>query len=220
MSEVPQSEEDIKGSAAQAKGETPRLEAFQPGDVIKLANVAELAAFEDMIAGVVEPNYDPELWAARAKLRDLIRPPKFNGTIANIELTVMDDPYERLLDAPDRDWSNASGKANTLSLKNAEGFAPRYKGFILTADARSSGRGSIGSIQAEMWYAPLIGKKDKDSANYRRLRDSYGRTINRVVTKPKIQAEKFEAVNKESRKIGFDQLRKGMMNPISAPMRD
>jgi hypothetical protein len=54
MSEVPQSEGDIKGSPAETEGQTPRLEDLQPGDVIRFADITELTAFEDIIAGVVE----------------------------------------------------------------------------------------------------------------------------------------------------------------------
>jgi hypothetical protein len=66
MNEVPISEGDIKdSSAAEAEGQTHRLEELLPGDVIRFADITELTAFEDMLAGVVEPKHDPELWAAR-----------------------------------------------------------------------------------------------------------------------------------------------------------
>jgi hypothetical protein len=72
MSEVPVSEGDIDRSVAKKEGQPPRLEELQPGDVIHFADITELTAFEDMIADAVDPKHDPELWAARPKLLDLI----------------------------------------------------------------------------------------------------------------------------------------------------
>ena len=229
MSEVPQSKGDIKGSSAETEGQTPRLEDLQPGDVIRFADITELTAFEDIIAGGVESKHDPELWAARPNLRDLIRPPKFNGTIADIKLTVMADPYERLLDAPKRGWKNGYargtilGKKHELSSSFAANLIPRYRGFILTADAKSSGRGTIGQIQAELWYFPLTPQSNKAGENYRavnRFRDDYGDTIKRIVTKPNFEAGRFASADAASRTIGFNQLREAMSRPISTPMRN
>src|SRR4051794_30297011 len=118
MTEIPKSEEDLKGSTVKTEGQAPRLEELSPGDVIKLSNITELTAFEDMIVDIVQPDHNPDKWATREKLRDLIRPPRFNGTIADIELTVMADPYERLLDAPERGWQGGHGRGSVLGRKH------------------------------------------------------------------------------------------------------
>jgi hypothetical protein len=226
VKEIPVTNADIN-SHAETGDQPSRLEQLLPGDVIDFADITELAAFEDGLADVVQPKHDPVLWAARRELRDLIRPPKFNGTIANVYLTVMANPYERLLDADMRGWTGGPkmvlGKSHELSSQAADLHASRYIGFILTANAKSSGRGIIGQIQAEMWYFPIPPTIASAGKNYRtqnRLSNNYGETIRRIVTKPRYEMGLFLAHDASSRKIGFDKLRHAMAGPILTPMRD
>jgi hypothetical protein len=89
------------------------LPEFAPGTVVELSDITELAAFETCVAYNIDPDMVPsarEAWEARPHVRDLIRPPKFNGTIASIALEVMADPYERLLDAKERGWRTPASK--------------------------------------------------------------------------------------------------------------
>jgi hypothetical protein len=62
-----------------------QLNELTSGDVIEFADINELVAFEDMVAQAIDPTC-AKAWASRRHLRDLIRPPKFNGTIADIKL--------------------------------------------------------------------------------------------------------------------------------------
>src|SRR4051794_1133380 len=171
MSEVGPGEGDIRKSREKIEEQTPRLEDLQSGDVIRFADIAELAAFEDMLAGVVAPKHDPELWAARTHLREHIKPPKYHGNIMNIELTVMEDPYKRLLDARERGWSSSSREMRLdnvphVSPELAAGYLPKFKGFTLTAEPRSSQPGLRGQqIQAELWYFPLKPDRHKEEEN-------------------------------------------------------
>lgn len=220
-------------------------ELLLPGNIISFGDITELAAFEEVLAHVVNPEHDVNLWAARIALRDLIRPPKFNGTIGNINLTVIENPYDRLLDAVDRGWRVGRGVAQrALSTEKSRQLIARFHGFGFTADAMSSGRGITGQIQTELWYYPLIPKvvpagtklrgynitssgekkefiytSKKDLLSHANV-DNLGKTINRVVAKPKYEKEKFIKLNEGSRRIGFELLQQAMMSPRVQPMRD
>lgn len=242
MTEIPLPEEARDEPAKKVDAAFPKLSELVHGDVIEFADIRELAAFEDLIAAEVDPKHEPEVWAARSKLRDLIRPPHFNGTIADIKLVVMADPYERLLDAKERGLKPGSGNY-VLSSELAKSLIPRYRGFILTATPKSSRPGEFGQIQAELCYFPVPPSLEKagrtqhhsyklksgDVIRYTTtLRNDYikrnnnqeGKAINRVVTQARIERELFIQAHEESRRIGFDVLRKAMMHPISTPMRE
>jgi hypothetical protein len=248
MSEIPPSEGDRDSSLIKKKDSPPRLDDLQPGDVIRFADITELATFEDIIADSVDPKHDPERWAARPALRDLIKPPTFNGTITNIELAVMANPYDRLLDANKRGWKGSRklqlGRHHELASSVAAEFIPRYRGFILTAEPQSSRPGIRGQqIQAELWYfptPPVIKRAGRETSSYNvdksgekhhyryTTRKEYiaggrhksGEDIRRIVTQPRMEREVFLAHDAASRTVGFNQLRQAMMRPISTPMRD
>jgi hypothetical protein len=186
----------------------PAEDLLKPGTVIELADSTQLSAFEDLIAQSVDPNYNPDFWLARPKLRDLIRPPKFNGTIANIKLEVIGEPYERLLDARERGWQLGKGPGKfELSGESAQSRIEKYKGFSFTADAKSSGRGVIGQIQAELFYYPVY---DRPERHY----DKEGKGVTRILTKPKIERERFIQLDETSRRIGFEVLKEAMKHPM------
>ncbi len=242
MTERPLPQETRDDTAKKEDSVVPKLSDLVPGDVIEFADIRELTAFEDLIAAEVDPKHKPEVWAARAKLRDLIRPPDFNGTIADIKLVVMADPYERLLDAKDRGLKPGSGN-HVLSSELVESQKANYRGFILTATPISSRPGNLGQIQAELWYFPVppslekagktrhgsyklksgevIGYTATSRNDYiKRKNHQEGKAINRVVTQPRIERELFIQAHETSRRIGFDVLRQAMMQLISTPMRD
>jgi len=197
---------------------------FTPGNVIEFGDITELATFEDLIAKKVEPVYDHSngSWPGRIALRDLIRPLKFNGTIADIKLEVMKDPYERLLDARQRGWAMPYRTIPKLANEFAEELIPRYRGFVLTADAKSSGKGTVGQIQAEMWYYPMPLRVRSRSHGKITLRRDYstGETLRRVVSRPRLEEEKFIELDATARRIGVSLLRQSLVHPIYTPMRD
>jgi len=138
--------------------EIPRpslADTLQPGSVIEIANMFELAAFEDLVASDIDPTYDPVMWATRIALKDLIRPPKFYGTIEDIKLEVMAEPYERLQDAKKRGWQLGPGNFGRKS-ENDKDAGQHYHGFVLTGTPKSSRPGQLGQIQAELWYYPPL----------------------------------------------------------------
>jgi len=191
---------------------------FKAGDVIEFGDITELAVFEDIIAPIVDPGYDPELWSCRPNVRDLIRPPKFNGRIGDIALTVMESPYENLLTASSRGLKIGSGCGSfrrTSDRANKE--IKHYMGFGLTANASSTGRGVIGQIATELYYYPCPRQVHEDY-NYS-SGSLTGEAIRRVVAKPKLETSKFIELEKTARWIGLETLRKAMMHPIITPHR-
>jgi hypothetical protein len=170
-------------------------ESLQPGTDIEVGDVTRLAVFEDLIAPIVDPEYDRALaaWEARKPLKELIRPPKFYGRIGGIVLTVMDEPYERLQDATERGWNLGGLSPATYDTARRA----RYWGFAFTADGMSTGRGIVGQIRSELWYAPLPA----------RTTSTTGRALTRFVAKPKFDVRRFERVPKASRRVAFDARR-------------
>jgi hypothetical protein len=77
----------------------------------------------------------------------------------------------------------------------------------MAAEARSTGRGVIGEIQAELWYYPVFVDR-----NNRQHRSAYGdRSIMRTVTRPKLETQHFLNLYKSARNIGFATLRESLV---------
>lgn len=194
----------------------PRLEGLNSGDVISFADMPELVAFEDLLGPLVDPLCDIALWQTRPKLGDMLRPTTFHGTIKDIILTAMYKPYDRLLDSRVRGWKMPKGQGTFQRTQPGSDEAiGRYLGFIFDAEAFSTSGGSKGRIEAELWYYALplkisdrgyIGKNNKAEA------------IRRVVTKPRLDTERFVAGHDTSCAIGFRVLRAAMRSAISTPM--
>lgn len=202
-----------------------------PGDVIEFADITELPAFEDIVFAEIDPSMTDrqrEAWMGRVALKDLIRPPKFNGSIANINLEVMENPYDRLLDANDRGWTfrgRGNGSLNyKLTNQYAEELIPRYRGFVFTADAKSSGRGVVGQISTEIWYKPVprysaISKLGK-SYSVKHANAYAGSSVTRTVAKPKMEIDRFIDLDEKARHVGFKVLARSMKHAISTPIRN
>ena len=171
---------------------------IQPGTLIEFNDITQLAAFEDTIAPFVTSRYKPEYWESRRPLKDVLRVPEFNGRMSDIAMQVMEAPYERLLDARERGWKITGG---SLARPQApEDVIRHYMGFAYTANARSSGRGVVGQVQAEIWYAPNADPH------------GYGRAVKRTVTKPKFEEAAFRELDEHSRRIGFTALRYALIH--------
>lgn len=210
---------------------------FKAGDVIELGDITELAVFEEIIAPLVDPKYNPDVWARRPHVRDLIRPPKFNGRIGDIALTVIENPYENMLSATARGYAFYNNARNFKRTSDrAEEEVKHYMGFGLTASAISSGRGVIGQIVTELYYYPCHrGLIKAGTVEHRTLKSGeirtyvsksdrtcsrgpdMGETIRRVVAEPKLERAKFIELDETARRIGFATLRHSMMHPFIAP---
>ena len=193
------------------------IEKYSPGDVLELDSIYELASIEDIIANNINPNMTTRQindWKDRANLKDLIRPSRFNGRISNINLDFMKNPYERLFDANERglkfskDLGIPKRRTSFFSSETAE----LTTGFILTADASSSGRGVIGQIKTEVWYVPSP-QQQSDGEIKKKTYSNSGGSIHRYLARPDTEQDIFDNLYKTSRKIGLEILRKGTINP-------
>lgn len=216
------------------------VDALQPGDVIQFADLTELVAFEDSIVQKIDPNYSAELWDARPHIRNLIRPPKYNGNIADISLVMLDEPYQQLLSAGSRGYKNGRSHSinRRLTEKNEIEYAPQYMGFQLLASAKSISQSTIGQIQTELYYFPFVSivvkagtmqtsertlksgvKKEyhyitgKDYLSKSGKITSEGVAIGRVILRPNIETSKFIEYDENARRIGFEVLRDCLMHP-------
>ncbi len=226
------------------------LDSLQPGSSIQFSDATELHAFEDLLAPLVDSSYNAELWSGRTALNDLWRPEKFNGRITDLQLTVMSDPHDRLLDARERGWTIIKGRSYKRTTDETLNGIKNFVGFTFTGMARSTGRGNVGQIQAELWYGPnpkylrkfkaatylrrqqytaVSGEvRTSESIEHRKeyeyitspAASTLGRSLVRAVTHPKIEKEKFIELQESSKRIAFDVLRHEMMRPISNGMHN
>lgn len=219
------------------------LPELTPGTIITLGDLSELPALEDAIAPLVRPEYDPAVWASRLPIRDRLKPAKFNGSVGDITLTVIDDPYEQFISISKRGLQ-LQGKSRNLE-RNGVSASTRtnYLGFIFNGIARSTGRGAIGSIEAELYYyPPYLQRRSAGSSVKRRIKTasgavneaSYttkkdyvrsagyktGETIRRSITKPIFEAGKFAEIPTLSRCIACKVLQEAIVRAIPTPMRD
>ncbi len=190
-------------------------EVLRPGTVIELADITELPKVEDTIAFAIDPKLDADAWATRENARDIVRPPKFQGRIANIVLEVMEEPYEQLRSARERGWQFAGGgshhgKRSTDVTKRALG---KYVGLQFVGEAYSTGRGMIGQIQAEMWYLPIAGRA-KNGKLLTNAATEGGRSVKRFITRPRYEKEQFIPLRNVSRRIGYEILRAELSSAV------
>jgi hypothetical protein len=197
--------------------EAERPSIFSPGTVIELTDVTLLPAFEDIVAASIQPVMtDPqrEAWEGRRDAKQVVRPIGHHGGIVALELSVMSDPFERLVDARARGWvlSKGSGNFNRDAANNQQTIA-RFVGFIMIADAKSSGKGTIGQIQAELWYGPVGNtsnrKKDGTDSLTPNTRNSGGRSICCYAAKARLEKTRanYIAFDTAVRRVGFQALK-------------
>jgi hypothetical protein len=211
----------------------PVSEVLKPGDVIEFGDITQLPEFEDLVAMNMFPDMTQiqlNAWKGRAGLRDIIRPPKFNGTISDIQLEVMADPYQQLMTARDRGWTFPTSRPSPRTNEFAQDAEISSEGFVFTANAKSSGVGVVGQIQTEIWYVPvpryarskafttLSGKINVQSRGVEQLaQQNGGAVVQRHVAKPKIDTAAFIELDARSKIIGFAVLQYQMMHAITLP---
>ncbi len=188
-------------------------EPLSPHTIIELEEVTQLHAFEDALSQYIYKDMKPEAieyWNGRKMLRDELRPMKFNGTIANIILQVMDNPAEELETAQSRGFRFKKGTSQKHQISRFRDSEENNSAVGLTfiADAKSSGRGVIGQVQAELYYHP---------ESY-----AWGRatSIQRILTKPKIETQNFIVLEKESSRIALAVLREGLKHVRPNPFHN
>ena len=191
-----------------------------PGDIITFDDITEVVKFEDVIAKAVDPfmnDANKDAWAARNKLNDELKVPKFNGRLLDISLTVMPDPYGRLLTRADRGLSIQSGGNHERPSAASASTLISYTNFFFKATAKSSGKPAIGVIESELWYYP-VALWGVQGNLYKQFNANFGRSLSRAVTKPKLEKDKFIEHDEAARRIGFkvlqDQIRRARSQPI------
>lgn len=207
--------------------EALKISSLEPGNIIEFDNITDIEPFEDMLANEIVPfmlGRQLDAWAGRIAIKNLIRPPKFNGRIGDISLEVMDEPFERLHDVRDRglQYMRGAGKYSKLEEnKFRDELIAKYRGYKFRAVASSTGRGKIGEINSEIWYFP-VSLKQAEITHTPRHDDSLhsGSAVARVLTKPKLEKDNFNKVHADSKRIGFDVERKGKLYPLTSGMRD
>jgi hypothetical protein len=211
------------------------IDELVPGDVIQLDDITKMPIFEDLVAEQVDPSMTQSMrnaWSGRVGIKDLLRPAKFNGTIGNIQLVKMDDPFERLFDARQRGWSFGGSRVSIPKNPTLDQeVRDSYQGFTFIADASSSGRGTIGQIQTELWFGlvsiyrkvqtrtNINGEVVKYPSNHKSSAANGGASVRRIVAKPKIENKAFFKLDETSKKIGFQVLRENVLRPIITSTR-
>lgn len=193
---------------------------FSPDMTIQLADITELPAFENSVASLIDPNMtktEIDYWHGRENIKNIIRPAKFNGKITDISLLLIENPFDTLQNAKELGWDMPRGynQNSKGSDANIERKTNMCIGFSLLANAVSSGRGTIGQIQAGLWFLP-VSHVERNGSITKLTSGHGGRTIIRVVSNPKIETENFMQLQAESNKIAFSALQKAMMQPIRA----
>jgi len=194
----------------------------------------QIAEIEDAAALTIEPHptlLQWEAWQTRDRLKDKLRPSNYNGTMREIVVEVMEEPYARLLDARQRGWTIPGCGNLRRTTAHAQKDTDTYIGLSITAQATSSRRKIIGEIQAEVWIAPVPRQQQTSlmTSEERRALGMNSRTyatgqnggsaIKRFVTSPKTETEAFNELHRSARAIGTKVTRKSLLYPISTPMR-
>lgn len=192
---------------------TERDTRFEPNSVIRLEDVTQLQEFEEAVIDEVAPDVAPTrrgLWTGRVALKDLLRVPKFNGRITDIELAVIEDPVTALQDAA-ADGAQFIGSARTgvsrWSDAHIEFARERALAFDFSATARSSRQGTVGNINTTLWYVPESPERYANST-----RDP----VKRSILRPRIDRERFTDLHRMSRQMGHDAVRQAIRRRYSA----
>ena len=186
------------------------IEDFKPGDFIELANmdesnIDELPPFERLIELDIQPhiysqNSRDTVWNNRMALRNLIRPPKYNGNIKDIILEVTPEPTKTLLSANERGLKFIKGPStpHLRTLEISEKSAKATRGFVLTANTKSSAE-PIKQLRTEIWYVPTPSQIDNSN------------TIRRYITQPTREIIPAEEPEDTSKNMGQVALRKSIL---------
>lgn len=181
-----------------------------PGDVVLFENLSQLSGFEDMVAEYIDPDMDysaREAWAGRMAVKEMLRPPKFYGSVININLVAIPEPFDELVRAA-REGGRFRGEKGVpipKSISQNPDVMQSYLGFRFLADAKTSGKGVIGQIQAGLWY----GKVPPDEVGRPKAKTHGGRSVQRYVTKALLEKARIVTPPETSRRIGYHALRRG-----------
>jgi|GEM_PF-1761063 len=141
------------------------IDVLKLGEIIPLDSSSELADHEDSIALGIHDDMTPRQiaeWGSRTSLINLIAPPKFHDEIENIKIQKILNPQDSLYSANERGLTFSMGLPRKCTTDLAQDAARRTQGFVITADAISTGRGIVGEFSTEVWLIPTPGFRSKD----------------------------------------------------------
>jgi hypothetical protein len=199
---------------------------FTPNVPVKLANIDELPTAEDIAARFVDPEMTDEEWEhwmGRRDIRDFVRPPKVYGTLANIELTPLEDPYETLEELQKEGFKRPAGSNRPPRPTSEQDRTYRLEhclGFYLVADALSTGKGTVGEVQLGMWYVPTARKWDSRRGPQKQSMHTGGRTVMRILTQSRLEKESFIRLGKDVARIALSDVRNSMLHPSQNDMHE
>ncbi|HSW37585.1 MAG TPA: hypothetical protein VLG37_04440 [Candidatus Saccharimonadales bacterium] len=154
------------------------IEDLYPGRVLDFGRLDDLHPFEDDIAPLVDPTYDRDTWLGRVPLKGLLTPDGFHGRVDDISLTVMAEPYERLLNARQRGKRINPGRYERTT-KASQAQIGQFLGFTFKAAAYTGRQSKVSPLEAEIWYAPI----SASNGGSRGGAMVYGMALRRIVTK-------------------------------------
>ena len=178
---------------------------FEAHSTIHIDDATNLPEFEELVATYLAPEMRDNqriMWDARPRLADALRPPTFNGRMANIAIQAMSNPLEASVTAKQRGFrfSHGQGGKNQLDRMAKMDECDELLGFTYTADAYSTGRGKRGQVQAELWYYPSTEM------------NAYNTAVTRLTTVPKIETQDYIYLVDTSTKIALMTLRSAIKN--------
>lgn len=152
---------------------------LQVGEPVLFEKMFELPAFEDKLAGIIDPNMTDEqyeLWSDRTHLEKLLRPKQFIGDIVGIQLEPIAEPYTHLIETMKRAARFPEGGPMPRRTKSTVDQAHRFAGFVFKAQSKSSSVANNGEITSQLWYYPA-----PTFADNRREKASVNRRVNKPV---------------------------------------
>jgi hypothetical protein len=138
-----------------------------PTSPLELTSTIQLVDFEEELAMEILPEMDSDsydLWLSRYALKDLVRPPRFFGSMQSVQITALDEPYARLLDAKQRDLQFGEDGGIPHPTKYGSEAVEHTRAFKLDLTAISGIDRTPGAIETEAWYIPRMSRKRQGSS--------------------------------------------------------
>lgn len=147
------------------------------GEVVAVPDFAEFEQLENCFTDYLPHNPSQlRMWMGRKNLEDILRPKKFFGKIADIELIFTDAPRQFMT----QNYIQLQRSMTNISLSDASEHIQAYMfGFEFFAGLFSTGRGRVGTLNSFIGYAPSLVANDHTL-------EVKSAPIRRVVAKPSV----------------------------------
>ncbi len=147
------------------------------GDVVSVLDLTDFKKLEDGLTDhIPHKERHVAMWEGRKDIGEILRPKKFFGRIAQIELVFTDAPKEFI----QQNFLHLKNSTTGISLSDTDEHIRSYMfGFEFFAGLFSTGKGRIGTLNTFVAYAPPTKHKDPDNF-------FFNGHIRRVVAKPSV----------------------------------